>query len=77
VLALRDYARIARLRFDNGATSYIDVLYAESQLFDAELQAVSTLADRYTQLVNVYKAMGGGWVDASDAIALPRKEEGK
>jgi multidrug efflux system outer membrane protein len=77
VLALRDYARLARLRFDNGATSYIDVLYAESQLFDAELQAVSTLADRYTQLVNVYKAMGGGWVDASDAIALPRKEEGK
>jgi multidrug efflux system outer membrane protein len=69
VRALRDYARLSRLRFDNGATSYIDVLYAESQLFDAELTAVNTQAERYAQLVNVYKAMGGGWVDAVDPVA--------
>jgi len=69
VKALREYARLARLRFDNGAASYIEVLYAENELFGAELVAVSTLADRYTQLINVYKAMGGGWVDASDPMA--------
>jgi outer membrane protein, multidrug efflux system len=73
VKALRDYARLSRLRFDNGAASYIEVLYAENELFNAELVAVSTLADRYTQLINVYKAMGGGWVDLSDPMASAEK----
>ena len=77
VKALRDYARLSRLRFDNGVASYIEVLYSENELFSAELVAVQAQADRYTQLVNVYKAMGGGWVDAADSIALPRKENEK
>jgi outer membrane protein, multidrug efflux system len=74
VKALSDYARLARLRFDNGVASYIEVLYAENELFNAELVAVGTLADRYTQLINVYKAMGGGWVDASDPMAASKKD---
>ncbi len=77
VLALRDYARLSRLRFDNGVVSYIEVLFAENDLFSAELTAVNTQAERYTQLINVYKAMGGGWVDAADAVALPQKADGK
>lgn len=77
VKALRDYARLSRLRFDNGVASYIEVLYAENELFNAELVAVSTLADRYTQLINVYKAMGGGWVDASDPMAASAPESKK
>jgi multidrug efflux system outer membrane protein len=77
VRALRDYARLSRLRFDNGASSYVEVLIAENDLFSAELTAVSTLADRYTQLINVYKAMGGGWVDLSDPLAAAPKREGK
>ena len=74
VRALRDYARLARLRFDNGASSYVEVLVAENDLFSGELTAVSTQADRYTQLINVYKAMGGGWVDASDPLAGSKKD---
>jgi outer membrane protein, multidrug efflux system len=77
VRALRDYARLARLRFDNGASSYIEVLFAENDLFSAELTSVNTQAERYTQLINVYKAMGGGWLDAADAVALPQKADGK
>jgi len=49
--------------------SYIEVLFAENDLFSAELTAVSTQAERYSQLVNVYKAMGGGWVDEADKLA--------
>ena len=74
VQALREYARLSKLRFDNGAASYIEVLYAENELFSAELVAVGTLADRYTQLINVYKAMGGGWVDLADPAAAPEKK---
>jgi len=77
VAALRNYSRLSRLRFDNGAASYVEVLIAENDLFGAELNAVGTQAERFTQLINVYKAMGGGWVDASDAIARPSKEATK
>ena len=36
--ALRHYAEVARLRYDNGYTSYIEVLDAERSLFDADTQ---------------------------------------
>ena len=62
VAALREYARLSRLKFDNGYAGYLEVLYAENELFSAELSAVRSSSERYTELVNVYKAMGGGWV---------------
>jgi multidrug efflux system outer membrane protein len=69
VAALREYARLSRLKFDNGYASYLEVLYAENELFSAELTAVSSQAGRYTQIVNVYQAVGGGWVDEADKLA--------
>ena len=69
VAALRDYARLSRLRFDNGYAGYLEVLYAENELFSAELAAVRSQADAYTQVVNVYKAVGGGWVNEAEQLA--------
>jgi multidrug efflux system outer membrane protein len=69
VAALREYARLSRLRFDNGYAGYLEVLYAENELFGAELAAVRSQAERYTQLVNVFKAVGGGWVNEADKLA--------
>ena len=46
--ALRNYARLSRARYEGGATSYIEVLYAENELFAAELNSVSSQADRLT-----------------------------
>ena len=45
------------------------MLYAENELFGAELAAVRSQAERYTQLVNVYKAVGGGWVNEAGELA--------
>lgn len=67
--ALRTYAKLSRAKYDGGLTSYIEVLYAENELFSAELAAVATLSQRHAELVNVYKALGGGWVDAADPLA--------
>lgn len=67
--ALREFARLSKLRFENGATSYLDVLIADNELFAAELASVRLLAERNTQVINVYRAMGGGWVDISNALA--------
>jgi multidrug efflux system outer membrane protein len=69
VIALREFARLSRLKFDKGVSGYLDVLIAENELFAAELASVRILADRYTQLVGVYQAMGGGWVDIAASIA--------
>ncbi len=71
VTALRDYARLSRLRFDNGYASFLEVLYAENELFSAELNAVRSTAERYTQIVNVFQAVGGGWVDEAVRLAPP------
>ena len=75
VAALADYARLALLRYNEGYTTYIDVLDAQSKLFDAQLQYASVLGDVYASLVNTYKAMGGGWIvraeDTADAVDFP------
>ena len=46
-----------------------EVLVAENELFAAELASVSLQASRYAQIVNVYQAMGGGWVDVAAGMA--------
>jgi multidrug efflux system outer membrane protein len=69
VAALRDYARLSRLRYEGGATSYLEVLDAERSLFNAELQYTQTQAEVFNALVNLYKSMGGGWVNEADKKA--------
>jgi outer membrane protein, multidrug efflux system len=67
-IALRSSARLSRARYEGGATSYIEVLYAENELFAAELAGIATLAQRHAELVSLYKALGGGWIDAADPL---------
>lgn len=61
VTALREFARLSHLKFESGLIGYLEVLIADNELFAAELSLVSLQASRYTQIVNVYQAMGGGW----------------
>jgi len=68
--SLRDYTRFARLRYENGYTSYIEVLDAERSLFSAELTYVQTQGTLFGALVNLYKAMGGGWVVEADKLTV-------
>jgi len=68
VEALKTYAAVARLRFDNGYTSYIEVLDAERSLFNAELDYAQSQGVLFQSLVNLYKAMGGGWVTEADKM---------
>ena len=68
VAALQDYTRLANLQYKGGYTSYSTVLQAEQALFPAELNLVSIRAQMFTSSVNIYKAMGGGWVTDADAL---------
>jgi multidrug efflux system outer membrane protein len=66
--ALRDYERLSWLRYDNGYTSYLEVLDAQSRLYNAELIHAQTQGILFQALVNVYKSMGGGWVVKAEGL---------
>jgi multidrug efflux system outer membrane protein len=68
VVALKEYARLAQMRFDEGYTSYLEVLDANRSLFNAELNYAQTNATLFRSFVNLYKAMGGGWVVIADKM---------
>ena len=65
VEALRGYAQLARLRYENGYTSYLEVTDAETRLFNAELQYTQARGELYLALISTYKAMGGGWINVA------------
>jgi multidrug efflux system outer membrane protein len=61
VEALRDAAKLARSRYDNGLSSYLEILIADQQLFVLELQLAQTRGDQLRALSQLYRALGGGW----------------
>jgi multidrug efflux system outer membrane protein len=60
--SLKVYANTARLRYDNGYTSYLEVIDAERSLFNAQLSFTQTQQVLLQASINLYKAMGGGWM---------------
>jgi multidrug efflux system outer membrane protein len=67
VAALSTYLRLANMRFNEGVTSYLEVLDADRNLYSSELQYVQTKADVYKSIVGVYRAFAGGWLDNASA----------
>lgn len=53
--------QLYRAKYDNGYTSYIEVTVQETNLFDAQLQQSLTLQGKLNAIVQLYKALGGGW----------------
>lgn len=81
--ALRTYARLAMLRYDEGYASYIEVLDAERTLFNTELTHAGVQGNVLNSYINIYKAMGGGWVETAEksvpagAVGPPAEESMK
>ena len=61
VSALRDSVRIARDRFQLGLANYYELLEAQQQLFPAESALAQTQLNQQLAIVELYKALGGGW----------------
>jgi multidrug efflux system outer membrane protein len=68
VAALQQYADTARLRYENGYTSFIEVLDAERSLFNAQLQYTQSQQVQFQAMINLYKAIGGGWEVVADKM---------
>ena len=60
--ALSQAVRLASNRYRAGYSSYIEQLDAQRSLLTVELLLVQTRADRLNAAVNLYRALGGGWV---------------
>jgi multidrug efflux system outer membrane protein len=70
IKALKNYARLARMRYNEGYTSYLEVLDAERSLFNVELSYTVGQNNLFRSLIDIYKSMGGGWVKkAEDGMA--------
>ena len=61
VASSQDARRLADIRYQGGATSYLEVLDADTRLFSAELGLAQAQLTELTGLVEVYRALGGGW----------------
>jgi multidrug efflux system outer membrane protein len=61
VAAAGDAARLARMRYQGGATSYLEVLTTDSNLLSAQLNLVNSREGEAQSLVQLYEALGGGW----------------
>ena len=77
VTAAREALRLADKRFAAGVVSYLEVLDAQRQLLASETDFVNTRLARQTALIQVYRALGGGWqAAASPANAAVAKAAG-
>ncbi len=61
--------KLADLRYRAGAASYLDTLDAQRSLFTAQQALVQTRALQLQNLVALYRALGGGWREASEVGA--------
>jgi outer membrane protein, multidrug efflux system len=61
VAAAQDATRLARLRYQGGATGYLEVLTTDSSLYSAELSLVNAQQGEAVTVVQLYSALGGGW----------------
>lgn len=60
---------LAELRYRGGVAAYLEVLDAQRSLFDAELAETSAQRDEVVALIQVYRALGGGWPQAAEGEA--------
>lgn len=59
--------RLARLRYDNGVASYLDLLDAQRSLFTSQQGLVQARLARLQNQVQLYRSLGGGWTETAAA----------
>jgi len=71
ILALRRSVELATERYRGGRASYFEVLEAQQQLYPAEAELAQTREAQLVAVVNLYKALGGGWQLTDEQWAGP------
>jgi multidrug efflux system outer membrane protein len=58
---LQESVRLSEMRYKGGTTTYLEVLDGQRSLFSAELTLAEARGTEYQSLVQLYRALGGGW----------------
>jgi multidrug efflux system outer membrane protein len=58
---LDESVRLSNMRYQGGTTTYLEVLDGQRSLFDAQLTLAEARGNEYQSLVQLYRALGGGW----------------
>jgi multidrug efflux system outer membrane protein len=61
VVSLSDASRLSRSRYDAGLANYLEILNADQELFDQELQLAQARGQELRAYIDLYRALGGGW----------------
>lgn len=61
VADLQESVRLSNMRYKGGTTAYLEVLDGQRALFAAELTLAQARGNEYQSLVQLYRALGGGW----------------
>jgi multidrug efflux system outer membrane protein len=61
VRTLQERARLAYLRYEGGVDSLLNALDADRDYFEAQLQLAQIKLNELTAVVQLYRALGGGW----------------
>jgi multidrug efflux system outer membrane protein len=61
VADLQESVRLSNMRYKGGTTTYLEVLDGQRSLFSAELELAQARGTEYQSLVQLYRALGGGW----------------
>jgi len=69
--AERKVVELAELRYRGGVAAYLEVLDAQRSLFAAEMDEAETIGSHLIWLVQLYKALGGGWPPSPEVAASP------
>lgn len=59
--------QLAELLYDSGTNDYLSVLNAKTDLYNAQIGLVSARLNRLGSLVDLYRALGGGWLEKQDS----------
>ncbi len=68
VKALQRYLDLATLRYQNGYSDYLTVVDAERNRYNAQLALAQNQGDLMIAMVNLYKALGGGWINEAEQM---------
>ena len=66
MVAAENAEMLSQERYDKGVTSYLEVLESQRQSFDAQLNYSSIRSDLLSSYIELYKALGGGWISEEE-----------
>jgi multidrug efflux system outer membrane protein len=77
LVAAKNANRLAKLRYDQGVTSYLEFLETERALFSVGLELSELTQQYYNAYVGLYKSLGGGWISREEMEQAQQDQEAR